>query len=154
MADDTHDVGLPSLFVDGVAHGIAVDREALVSLSVIGITALERTVECVGINPNEQIANDAFAGNETLPVLDPTAEALACLGAQILGPPGNGLVAVHAAQGGTGGDGQDDGQRVTPALRSAWVWNVLEVGWQGGHVFDSEHDFGRLLAVIDVKNGA
>jgi hypothetical protein len=83
---------VPSVRIDGIAHGLAVNCHAFVGLPVIGVPALERSVEGVGIHPDEQIANDAFAGNETLPVLDPAAEAFAGLGTQIFGPPGNCLV--------------------------------------------------------------
>ena len=128
MADDTHDVSLPSVCINGVAHGLAVNREALVGLPIIGVPALERTIECVGIHANEHVANDAFAGHQTLPILDPATEAFACLGPQILGPPGDRLVAVHAAQGGPGGDGQNHRQRMTSALRSARVITTKRQG--------------------------
>ena len=55
MADDTHDVRLPSIRIDGIAHGLAVNRQTLVGLPVIGVPALERTVERGGIHPDEQI---------------------------------------------------------------------------------------------------
>ncbi len=50
MPHHAHDVGLPSFFVDRIAHGLAVDGQALILLSVVGIPPLQRLVERTWLN--------------------------------------------------------------------------------------------------------
>jgi hypothetical protein len=49
-------VGLTILRVDGVAHGLAVDGQALVSFGHLYIPALQSTIEFVGVHAREHIA--------------------------------------------------------------------------------------------------
>jgi|GEM_PF-3089152 len=79
MSNHAHDVGLPPFFVDRIAHGLAIDGKALILLSVVGIPALQRALECIWINADEHVANGAFTGHKTEPVGDAAAEAFACL---------------------------------------------------------------------------
>ena len=87
MSYHAHDMCLPSFFVDCVAHGLAVDGEALILPAVVGIPAGKCAVERNGIDADENVANSAFAGDNPNPLVDPAAEAFTCLGAQILAQP-------------------------------------------------------------------
>ena len=63
MPHHTHDMGLPSFLIDRIAHGFAVDGEPLILLSIVGIPPGKCAVECNGIDPDEDVADSAFAGN-------------------------------------------------------------------------------------------
>jgi len=56
-------VGLAAVVVDGIAHGLAIDGEAFIDASKLRIPALQGLVEFGGINPNQDIAQDGFAGH-------------------------------------------------------------------------------------------
>ena len=66
------------------------------------------------IDADEKIAEDGFTRHQVLPLLVATAETLAGLGSQVLGPIRERLVATHATQRGPGGYGQNGGESVTP----------------------------------------
>ena len=62
MADDTHDVGLCAVLIEGVAQGLAVDGQARIVRTVGVVPARERLIQCHRIDADEGIANDVFAG--------------------------------------------------------------------------------------------
>ena len=142
MPDGAHDVSLLALFVDGVAHGLAIDSQALVLLAVGRIPLLQRSVEQNRINADQYIADDRLTGHEVTSVFTPTAKALAGLGAQVLSPSGDGLVALHPAQDCPGSDGQHYGQAMTPALGAAGIGDTVKEIGQGAHELGGEHDLG------------
>jgi hypothetical protein len=45
MADDTHDMGLMTVLIDGVAHCLSVNGQTLVFLSIAVVPALQGTVQ-------------------------------------------------------------------------------------------------------------
>ena len=97
MSYGTHDVGLTARFIDGIAHGLAVDGEAFVGLAVDGIPALQGAVEVLGVDADEHIANDRFAGDRIAVVAVAATEPGPSLLAEVFAPLGDGLVAAHPA---------------------------------------------------------
>jgi hypothetical protein len=77
MADHAHDVNPVFLVVEGVAHGVAVDRQTVVVLAEDLIPALSGSVEVERIDADEDIAQDVFAGDEIASVLTAAAEGAA-----------------------------------------------------------------------------
>ena len=140
MSDDTHDVGLAALFVNGVAHRLAVDGEAVVGLGLGRIPPLQGAVQRLGVDADEAIANDGLARHEQVPVFAAAAEPLAGLGAEAVGPVGDRLVTAHAAQDCPGGDGQHRRQGMPPPLGAARVGDVGEEVGQHSHVVGGQHD--------------
>ena len=61
MTDDTHDVHLLALLVDGVAQRLAVDGQRLVGRAVLVVPALERTIELRGVDADEEGADGGAA---------------------------------------------------------------------------------------------
>ncbi len=68
MADNPQNVGLPTLLVDGIAHGLAVDGEGFVAGGVAGVPGLQGAVHVVGVDAGQHLANDGAAGNEVVAV--------------------------------------------------------------------------------------
>ena len=68
-------MGLPSLFVDSVTHGFAVDREAGVFLAEGIVPGLQCGVEIHGVDANEDVANDRFAGRQKTSFFTAAAKA-------------------------------------------------------------------------------
>ena len=77
MAHHTHDVGLISLVIEGVAHGLAVDGQAFVSaLGVVPL--LQGPIQVLGIDADQQIPEDILTGDDETPVFpDGSGNALA-----------------------------------------------------------------------------
>ena len=138
----------------GVAHGLAVDGDGVVVGAVVGVEALQGAVELVGVDAHQHVADDELAGHLVVAVAAPAAEPLAGAWGQVGGPLGHGLVAARAAQGGAGGDGEHDVQRVAPALAAARVVDVEEVAGQGTHGVGGEHAFGTSVLVDGMQRGA
>ena len=171
LADGAQDVGLEAvpavgglavgrtgrgLFVrlHGVAHGLAVDGDGVVVGAVVGVEALQGAVELVGVDAHQNVADDELAGHRVVAAAAPTAEPLAGARGQVGNPLGHGLVAARAAQGGAGGEGEHDVQRVAPALAAARVVDVEEVAGQGTHGVGGEHAFGTSVSVDGMQRGA
>jgi hypothetical protein len=98
VADHPHDVGLMSLFVEGVAHGFTVDGEAFIGLAIGCIPTLQGAIESLGVDADEAIPEDGFARHLISAVDPPAAESLAGFGTEALSPARNRLVTAHAAQ--------------------------------------------------------
>ena len=97
MADDAHDVGLLSLPVNRVTHGFTVNGEALVRLPKHRIPFLEGGIELNGVDSDQNVTDYRFTGYKIAAPLLSTAKAFPSLGAEIISPPGNGLVTSHTA---------------------------------------------------------
>jgi len=97
MTDGAENMGLVAVRVDGIAHGLAVDGEAFVGLAVDGIPALQGAVEVLGVDADEHIANDRFAGDRIAVVAVAATEPGPSLLAEVFAPLGDGLVAAHPA---------------------------------------------------------
>lgn len=86
MAHDTHDVGLTALGINGIAHGLAVDGEAFVGLTIDFIPALQCLVEVERVDADQDIAEDGLTRYEVGTLSASAAETLSCLGAETLCP--------------------------------------------------------------------
>ena len=154
MPNDTHDVSLPSLFVDGVAHRLSVDRKALVFRTEGRIPLLQGVVEFDGINTDQHVTDDRFTRNDIAFLFAATTEAFSGLGAEVFCPFGDGFVATHAAQGCAGRDAQHHTESMTAAFGSTGVRDVLKEVGQGTHLLCCQHNLGYSSTVKGVKDGA
>lgn len=153
MTDHAHDMGLAALLVDGVAHRLAVDGEALIDARVKLVPAPQGAVEMVRIDTDEDIPEDELARHQVAPLPVTTSEALAGLGAEALRPIRDRLVSAHATQCGSGGKGQNGGEPVTPPLGATRVGDVREKLRQGSHLIGTQHEFGGSVTVGWSKKG-
>ena len=149
-----HGPAVGGVGVDGVAHGLAVDGDGVVVGAVVGVEALQGAVELVGTDAHQHIADDELAGHLVAAAAAPAAEPLAGARGQVGGPLGHGLVAAGAAQGGAGGDGEHDVQRMAQTLAPARVVDVEEVLGKGTHGVGGEHAFGTSVSVGGKQRGA
>ena len=147
MADNAHDVGLIALIVNGVAHGFAIDGQALVAAGVDAVPFLQGVVEACRIDPDEHIADDRQTRHAVVAVSVAALEAPACFLSEAVGPIGDGLVAAHATQGCCGGDGQNGCQTMASALGASRIGDVGEKSGQRLHVLSRQHDF-RISCLI------
>jgi hypothetical protein len=60
MPDSTHDVGLPSRFINGIAHGFAVNCQAFVSCTILAIPMLESLIQFCRFDSDEYITYMLF----------------------------------------------------------------------------------------------
>ncbi len=153
MTDDTHHMGWTAFFIEGVAHGLAVDGEAFILPGVGFVPALQGAVQVRGFDADQHIADDRLTGHDVTALFATAAEALARLLPQTLRPVGDRPVAAHAAQDGPGGDAQHGGQAMAPALGTARIGNLPEKRGQGLHLRGGEHDFGTSALIRGRKNG-
>ena len=86
MTDDAHHMGGVTLRVEGIAQGLAVDRQCLVLLRVDFVPALQGAVQVRGVNADQHVADDRLAGHDVAAPLATAAEALAGLRPQTLRP--------------------------------------------------------------------
>jgi len=86
MSDDTHDMGLMPLRIDGVAHGLTVYGETFVLIPIGFIPPLQGAVQIDGIDADKNIADDILTGEEVAALFTAAVETLPCLGAKALGP--------------------------------------------------------------------
>lgn len=105
MTDDTHDMGLMTVIIDGVAHCLSINGQTLVLLAIDFVPALQGAVQMHGINADEHIADDVLAGYDVATVLVAATKTLPGLLAKALSPIRDGLVATHPTQGCAGGNG-------------------------------------------------
>ena len=64
MPHGTHDVGLMAFGIDGVAHGLAIDGQALVNGRESLVPLLQRTVKHGRIHAYEYVTDNGLAGND------------------------------------------------------------------------------------------
>jgi hypothetical protein len=121
VSDDTEDVGLPLLVVDGIAQGLAIEGQALVGGGHLRAPLLQRGIERSRIDAREHIANPRAAGHLVAAVAIPAAKARTRRLAEVLRPSGNGLVTARPAQHRGGGDGEHDRQGMAAPLRAARI---------------------------------
>lgn len=138
---------------------ITFDREVVMCLALhhigrqlalrqqgIGGDVLTQNVDGIEqgrIDPDQYITNDGFAGNDVSAFLAPAAKALAGLGAQVVCPSSDGLVATHPAQGGSGGYAEHHGEAMTQAFGATRIGDVVKEIRQGTHLCRGEHDLGH-----------
>ncbi len=153
MPEDAHDVGLLALGVDRVAHGFAINGQAVVLFAMDGIPPLQGRVEVPGDEADEQGAHDVFAGHQAVPVHEPAAKSRAGLGAQTLGPVRHRLVAPHPTQGRPGGEREDRRQGMPAALGAAGIRDLGKEFWQKSHLVGCQHDGGSSMTIGGFKHG-
>ena len=153
MTDDAEDMGLTTLVVDRVAHGLAVDSQALVGRRILRVPGVQCPVEQRWVNAGEHIADEGAAGDLIAAIAIAATKAGAGLLAQVLGPFADRLVAARAAQDRGGGDGQHAGQGVAPSLRAARVGDVGEKRREGTHVLGTQHEFWGSMVVSGIEHG-
>jgi hypothetical protein len=105
MADDAENMGLIPLLIDGIGHGFAVDGQAFVFLGVSLVPALQGSIQMRGIDPDQDIPDDGFAGDGVTALEVTAAETLSGPLAETFGPIGHRPVSAHATQTGPGGNG-------------------------------------------------
>ena len=153
MPDDAHDMSLPALGIDGIAHRFAIDGQTLVGFAMGGLPALERPVELVRRDADEQVANHIFTRDHAAAVDEPTAEPCACLGAQTLDPVRHGLVAPHPTQRGPGGEREHGREGMAAPLGAAGIGDGGKARGQQAHLVGSQHDRRSSITIWGFKNG-
>ena len=126
MSDDTHDMGLMPLRIDGVAHGLTVYGETFVLIPIDFIPPLQGAVQIDGIDADKNIADDILTGDEVAALFTAAVEALPCLGAKALGPIRDGPVPPHPTQDCPGGDGQHRTKGMTSSLATAGIGDLAK----------------------------
>jgi len=124
MTNNAHDMLLTALGIDGVAHRLAVDGQAVVGLALSVVPALQGLVEGYRINAHQHVANDVLARDYAAPVFAPATEPLAGPVPEALRPLRNGLVAAHPAQRRARGQSEDRRQAMASSLGPARVRDV------------------------------
>jgi len=140
MPDNAHDVDLIALFINGVAHGLAVNGQAFVLLAIALVPSLQDAIEVFGIDADKNIADDIEARHVIALVAVTAVKTASGVLAEVVGPFPNGFVAPHAAENGSGGDGKDRGQAMASSLGAARIGDVFEKTRQGLHMFGGKHD--------------
>src|SRR5271166_2022915 len=131
-----------TLRVEGIAQGLAVNRQRLILPRVDFVPALQGAVQMSGGDADQDIAEDVLTGHHVTAPLATAPEALAGLRPEALGPVGDGAVAAHAAEDGPGGNTQHGGQTMSPSLRATGIGDLGKEGREGLHLRGGEHDFG------------
>jgi len=126
MADSAHEVGLMALIVDGVAHGFAIDGQALVAAGVDAVPFLQGAVETDRIDAHKHIADSRQARHAVMAVAVSASETPARFLSEAFGPIGEGQVAAHATQSCRGGNGQDRIEAMSAALGPTRIGDVCE----------------------------
>ena len=98
MPDDTHDMRLLAVVVNGVAQRLAIDGERLVVPAVLLVPALQRAVELCGVDADQEGADGGQAWGLAHPVAPPDTEPFEGFMAKGIDPFPNRLVATGAAQ--------------------------------------------------------
>src|SRR5680860_1184990 len=155
MPNHAHDVCLMSRFVDGIFHGLTINRQRIVLLPPCLIPGIECPIQHVWFNTNQAVANDEFTGDDIASLLTPATEPLAGFLSQSIGPIRDGFIATHAAQRSACGDAQYNRQTMAYPMSAARVWNHRETLRQPAHLFGIEHNFGGAceLKVCSVGMG-
>lgn len=131
MTDDAHDVGLVPLLIDGVAHGLAVNGETFVLITIEFIAALQGAVEVHRIDTDKDIADDVLARDDVATVFVAAAEVLPGLGAKALGSVRDSPVSTHPTGGCPGCDGQNRGKWMTSTLSTAGIGDIRKNSGKG-----------------------
>ena len=118
MTDGAHDMGLIPLLIDSVAHGLAINSEAFVFLSIDLVPALQSAVEVSWIDADEHISDDGFARDEVAAVFVAASEALSGPGPKALRPIRYSSISAHSTKDGPGSDAQNRGKLMPDLIGS------------------------------------
>ena len=86
MADCAHDVSLPALVVDGVAHRFSINGQAFVLLTIDLVPVLQCMIEMFGVHADQYITDGGHARYNVALVLVSASETLSGLLPKALGP--------------------------------------------------------------------
>ena len=126
MAYSTHDMGLVAFFINGAAHGFAVNCETLILLGVGLVPALKGTIQIHRVNPDENITDNREAWDYKATLFTAAVETFSGLLAKTVCPIGDGLISTHSTQYCPCGNGKHCGNRMSAALSASWIRNVCE----------------------------
>ena len=126
MTDHAHDVGLMTLLINGIAHGLAVYGQTLILLAIGLVPALKGAVQMHRVNADKDIANDGGAGDEVATVFAAAVETLSRFGAKAFGPIRDGPISPHSTQDCPAGNGQNSGKGMSPSLSAAGIGMSLK----------------------------
>ena len=152
VADQTQDMGLMPVIIDGVAHGLAVDSKALIVVGIGLVPALQGSVKVEGIDPDQNVTDDVFTGNDEPVVIIPAPEPSPGILAEAFCPIGDCSVSAHPTQTGPSGNGQDSGESMTTPLSPARIGDFSKKGRKGLHLVSIEHHFGTSCTIGWGKN--
>src|SRR5664279_3271113 len=126
MTDDAHHMRWMTLCVEGVAHRLAIDGEALILARVDFVPALQGAVQRGGGDADQDIAEDVLTGHHVTAPLATAPEALAGFLPETLRPVGDGSVTAHTAEDGSRGNAQYGGEAMSPSLGAARIGDLRE----------------------------
>ena len=135
------------LIVDSVAHGLAVEGKTFVMLGIGFVPVLQSSVQMDGIDPDQNITDDVFAGDNIVVVGITAAETLPGIFVEAFGPIGDCPVSAHSTQAGPGGNGQDCGKSMPSPLSSTRIGYFGEKGRKGLHLLSIDHHFGTSCTI-------
>jgi hypothetical protein len=137
VADCAHYVDLATLFVDCVAHGFAVDCEALIFPAISFIPFLQGSVKVQRIYADKHIAEDVLAWNYTLSIDHSASETFTRLLAETVCPVRYGLITSHSAQNSSSRNGEHGRELVSAPLNTAGIRDIVEKFHQRPHMIGS-----------------
>ena len=154
MTDDAHHMRGVTLLVEGMAQGLAVNRQGLILPGVDFVPALQGAVQMGGGDADQDIAEDVLTGHQVTASLATAPETLAGFLPKALRPVGDRSVAAHTAEDGPGSNAQHGGQAMSPSLGASGIGNLGKESRKGLHLRGGEHDFGISDTVRRVEDGA
>lgn len=140
-------MSLIPVIIDGVAHGFAVDGQTFIVLGRGLVPVLQGSVQMDGIDPDQNITDDVFAGDDVAVVRIPAPETPPGIFAEAFGPIGDCPVSAHPTQAGPGGNSQDGGESMPSPLRSMRIGDFGKKGREGLHLLSIEHHFGTSCTI-------
>ena len=152
MADHAHDMGLKTFFINGIAHGLAVDGQTLILFAIGLVPALKGFIQMHRVDANKDIANDREAGDDIAPVFATAIETLSGLLAKIIRPIPDGQISPHSAQDCPDGNRQNRWKGMSPSLAAAGIGDVSKEIRQGSHLLGFQHYPGASFAIKWVEN--
>jgi len=142
VADKTQNVSSLPFIINGIAHGLAVYGKAFVVVGIGLIPVLQGSVKMDGIDPDQDIADNVFAGDTVLAVVIAAPEPPPGILAKAFGPIGDCPVSAHPTQAGPGGNSQDGGESMPSPLRATRIGDIGEKGRERLHLVSIQHHFG------------
>lgn len=107
VPNDAHDMDLTTAFIDGVAHGLTVDDQTGIMISMNSIPKPQSLVQAVRVYAGKNITDDRLTWYDIPFGSAPATKSCTCLIAKTGGPVGNCLVTTHTAKRSRSGNGQN-----------------------------------------------
>ena len=143
-----------TLIVEGIAQGLAVDRQRLILPRLDWVPRSQGAVQRRGGDADEDSAEEVLTGHHVTAPLATAPEALAGFLPAALRPVGDRAVAAHSAEDGPRGKAQHRGQAMSPSLGATGIGDWGEEGREGLPLRGGEHDLGISCTVRRVEDGA